>query len=294
MAISGSLRDRNRKSGLLSRRTMALVLVVMVAALSFTLGYYAGLSGGQGRGVTEVVPEGAGLVFLGDDSSCPDRSQDPGERMAVLETVKVPLTPEPDKAFSPASQQEGPSGDEPVIEPVGASAGQEAAEPDGRGERRVAPIGQLPKKQPLPDTENEQAEPEPRKKPVLRSEPEKTSPTATIKKPVARKPVPKKPAAQKPVAKTSGTKKTTAVTAKPGSMYSVQVGAFNSLGDARTHKRRFAEKGFKASVYKESTPEGSDIYKVRVGTYTDKAGAAKMARRLKDELGASAFVTVIQ
>jgi len=292
MVDLGSRRDRNRKFSMLGGRTLAVVVITAVAAVSFSLGYKAGSSGMEGQGVkgqVQVVPEGAGLVLLGGQGACEEKTSGDKDTSvassvstsapgAVLETIKSAAVPQPD----PVADSMGP--DEPVLEPVGGkmAAVSTPAKPK-EAERRVAPIRQLPAAEDnVPHTETPAREESLKDiaAPVARSKPVPENRSVTASK----RPAPvKKTAASKPVASSSDSV-----------AYSVQIGAFSSLNDARTHRIRFTNKGYKASVYKDKGADGSDIYKVRVGSFTAKAEAEKMALRLKSAEGVNGFVTAIE
>ena len=135
-------------------RTLAVVVITAVAALSFSLGYNVGRSGLEAPGMSDavpVVPEGAGLVLLGGNNACEENagngpiasaSGEKSSSVAVLETMKPPSVPQPDPV--PASA----GSDEPVLEPLRDQNAAETPQTDiNQGERRVAPIRQLPAKQ---------------------------------------------------------------------------------------------------------------------------------------------------
>jgi DedD protein len=129
------------------------------------------------------------------------------------------------------------------------------------------------------------------------AEPKKV-PLSDKKKAVERPPVISKRAAQDkkslPVQQRPAAADRKSAVSSDGRSYSVQVGAFSSLSDARTHRIRFSKKGYKASVYKDRGAGGADIFKVRVGIYSSRADAEKMARRIKSAEGTNGFVTAIE
>lgn len=274
---------------------MAVVVITAVAALSFIFGYKVGRSGLEGNeraGQVQVVPEGAGLVLLGGNNACEepgtlrnspatvDRTDSPSG--AILETIKAASLPEPD---SPAG---GAGPDEPVLEPLGQKrppvSGQKSEEA-----RRVAPIGQLPVKQDEPTAVKQAPVPASMKPEPATPEPRKVIPapkeTVKAKKPVA--------PAKKTIAQKKQVPPRKPSVSSDGRAYSVQIGAFKSLSDARTHRVRFTKKGYKASVYNDRGADGSDIFKVRVGIFTSRQDAEKMALRLKKSEGVNGFVTSI-
>ena len=282
MSRLGGLPGRRKKSfNFFDGRIIAIVGVLAVAALSFTLGYYAG-SSGSAEMVSETlkVPEGAGMVVLADGKACDDGDGSEGSKPvgastgAVLETMS-PLIPTPDGGQSVAqNDEESPTlPRKPVSELELARTSAKKTEP---GTVSAAPTDIKPDtKKTVAKKTQEIKKPEPKAAPKPKPAPKQT---------VVKKSVPKK-------------KTSTRVTVKPaaeGKTYSVQVGAFKTLGDAQTHKRRFTTKGYKASVYPDKGKAGQTIYKVRIGTFFDRQSADVMARKLKDEWGASAFVTTIR
>lgn len=286
-----------------------MVVLTAVAALSFTLGFYAGSSGRDGHDVgnaAAVVPEGAGLVLLGSSGQNCAEQRDSGadgfsSTGVVLETMKVPLSPEPD-----GSGFAGP--EEPVLEPVspGSNFGKAAS---GKGSeleimletRRVAPARQLPRQTGEPadlasitrEARAAAASAEPEEEAgadSLGGQPDRDGHEDDIIKapPKRRRPPQKKKTASSASAATGG-----AVADTEAGAYSVQIGAFSSLSDAHKHKLRFAKKGYKASVYKDIHGSGN-MYKVRIGAFIRRQSAEDMARKLKDVEGVNAFVTLIE
>ena len=298
MSTFGSRIDRKRNLSFLGGRMVAVVVITVVAALSFTLGYNVGRSGLDGKdtsGQVQVVPEGAGLVLLGDSSACQEAyaarnssataSQSDPSSVALLETIKAASAPEPD----PMRVGAGP--DEPVLEPLGEQSAT-APKEKPQGERRVAPISQLPAKKTEPSAEKADAPVSPAVSP--RAQPSSTSTARTV--PSAKKPARDKPAdvSTSTVAQRKPVPAKRPAVSSDGRSYSVQIGAFKSLNDARTHRIRFTNKGYKASVYKDRSSDGSDIFKVRIGIFTSRQDAEAMALKLKNSEGVNGFVTPIQ
>jgi len=298
MSNFGRLRERRKKFNLFSGRTLAVLVITAVAAVSFSLGYNVGRSGVGDQAASDavqVVPEGAGLVLLDGGKICEDtaggsarKSSSVGKNPsgAILETMKAPSVPKPDSTSGNA----GP--DEPVLEPVrerkAAVMPQRVPEEPGDDERRVAPIRQLPRQQ------EEDSSGSPQNNEILRDTSVRTVPekvTAPSKSPERDR----APATRRvPEAKKKPTVEKMAAESSEGRTYSVQVGAFRSLSDAQTHRLRFSKKGYKASVYKDRDAGGSDIFKVRIGVFTARGDAEKMALRLKSAEGVNAFVSAIK
>jgi len=294
MSNFGSLKERRRsKFNFFGGRMIAVVVVTAVAALSFSLGYKVGHSGLEDPGMRDavnVVPEGAGLVLLGGGNECgenagsgPVGAESGGISAsgAVLETMKAPSLPQPD----PVSTGAGP--DEPVLEPLrDRNAAEKPRAERSKGDRRVAPLRQLPAKQADAGPGSAEAE-DSREEASTPAAPEKTLEKISEreKAPV----VSKKPAVEK---KTVARKRPAA--SSDGRTYSVQVGAFSSLSDAQKQRLRFTQKGYKASVSKDRGAGGRDIFKVRIGVFLARGEADKMAQKLKDAEGVNAFVTAIE
>lgn len=312
MSSLNSIRDRRKQYNFLGGRTLAVVLLMAVAAISFTLGYYVGGSGEDGQGVgnaTAVIPEGAGLVLLGSGGqSCPEQGGSGGSTDGgfssgvVLETMKVPSVPEPD--------ERGP--EEPVLKPVRSAnsdkvnAGSPAVLEVKQETRRVAPARQLPKRtEEAADlasitrearaaaTGDEGDDAPGAEDGAMAGRTEQGSSLQAKANDADRRVPQKKKTTSRNPAPAPTDSAAVSVAKSDGRVYSVQVGAFSSLSDAHTHKMRFAKKGYKVSVYKDDNGSGN-MYKVRIGAFRSRQGAEDTARKLRDVEGVNAFVTSIE
>ena len=104
---------------------------------------------------------------------------------------------------------------------------------------------------------------------------------------------PEKPLSVKPAAKKepAAPKIKEDVAHQSDTEYTVQAGAFKSLKEAETLKRKLETKGYKAYIKKYAKAKNPKLYKVRTGEFTVKEEAAALALKLKNE-GLKAFVTL--
>lgn len=73
--------------------------------------------------------------------------------------------------------------------------------------------------------------------------------------------------------------------------YSVQVGAFKRLADAKKLEKRLDNNGFNSYILTVKLKKGS-LYKVRVGRYDSRAEAEEDASEIKNIKGLDAFVLI--
>jgi cell division protein FtsN len=74
-------------------------------------------------------------------------------------------------------------------------------------------------------------------------------------------------------------------------LWSVQVGAFKTQGQAASLHKQLREAGFDAYIAPTVTSNGQTNYRVRVGTFKSKAEAQRLAERVRGERSLAAFVT---
>jgi len=74
-------------------------------------------------------------------------------------------------------------------------------------------------------------------------------------------------------------------------LWSVQVAAFRTQGQAASLHRRLREAGFDAYIAPAVASDGQTNYRVRVGTFKSKAEAQRMVERVRGERSLAAFVT---
>jgi len=79
--------------------------------------------------------------------------------------------------------------------------------------------------------------------------------------------------------------------ATPASAWSVQVGAFDSRQQADALQQDLRRAGFEAYLTTLGTGEGKTRFRVRVGTFSDRALAQRAADRLRAERSLPTFVT---
>ena len=74
-------------------------------------------------------------------------------------------------------------------------------------------------------------------------------------------------------------------------LWSVQVAAFKTQGQAASLHKQFREAGFDAYIAAAVASDGQTNYRVRVGTFESKADAQRMVARVRGERSLAAFVT---
>lgn len=74
-------------------------------------------------------------------------------------------------------------------------------------------------------------------------------------------------------------------------LWSVQVAAFKTQGQAASLHKQLREAGFDAYIAPAVASDGQTNYRVRVGTFTSKAEAQRMVERVRGERSVAAFVT---
>jgi cell division septation protein DedD len=74
-------------------------------------------------------------------------------------------------------------------------------------------------------------------------------------------------------------------------LWSVQVAAFKTQGQAASLHKQLREAGFDAYIVPAVASDGQTNYRVRVGTFESKAEAQRMVERVRGERSLAAFVT---
>jgi cell division septation protein DedD len=74
-------------------------------------------------------------------------------------------------------------------------------------------------------------------------------------------------------------------------LWSVQVAAFKTQGQAASLHKQLREAGFDAYIAPAVASDGQTNYRVRVGTFKSKAEAQRMVERVRGERSPAAFVT---
>ena len=74
-------------------------------------------------------------------------------------------------------------------------------------------------------------------------------------------------------------------------LWSVQVAAFKTQGQAVSLHKQLREAGFDAYIVPAVAGDGQTNYRVRVGTFKSKAEAQRMVERVRGERSLAAFVT---
>lgn len=97
-----------------------------------------------------------------------------------------------------------------------------------------------------------------------------------------------KPALSEPSGTADGGARTQPDSAGP---WSVQAAAFRTQAQADALQKQLKQTGFDAYVAAASGSDGKMNYRVRIGTFKDKAGAQRVAERVRSERSLAAFVT---
>ena len=79
--------------------------------------------------------------------------------------------------------------------------------------------------------------------------------------------------------------------AEAAGLWSVQVAAFKTQGQAASLHKQLREAGFDAYIAPAVASDGRTNYRVRVGTFKSKAEAQRMVERVRGERSLAAFVT---
>jgi len=81
------------------------------------------------------------------------------------------------------------------------------------------------------------------------------------------------------------------VQADTAGLWSVQIAAFKSQGQADTLQKQLKQAGLDTYVASAAAADGQTNYRVRVGTFKSKAEAQRMVERVRGERSLAAFVT---
>jgi cell division septation protein DedD len=102
---------------------------------------------------------------------------------------------------------------------------------------------------------------------------------------------PKQPASKQPPVQA---KKEATPTHGPGSKlrYTIQVASYQEKEMAEEEARRMKTRGYAAFVVSSSVPDKGTWYRVRLGSFSNKAAAEKLANELRAKEGISPFITI--
>lgn len=223
---------RDRPSSQLLGKEFMIVVVVIFSALSFTLGYFVGKSGEDGK--TENLSH-AQEVIPGPKSQEPEALPQPQDR-PVPETA--PLNEEKAEEQVQPQQKETPV----IVETK-----------EAKPAKSLQPI----KEEPRPKAALKQLSGEDRQKPAAK----KNSASGESKKPEA------------PV-------------------YTVQIGAFKSLGEAEACRKKQAKNKLKTYITTAVNTKKEKVYKVRTGEFRDKKSAEVLSLKLSKTEKLKTFVTL--
>ena len=79
-----------------------------------------------------------------------------------------------------------------------------------------------------------------------------------------------------------------------GDRFRVQVASTRDLASARSLVDRLRKKGYAASIDTTQGPEGQTQYKVRIGNYSEREPAEKVAQRVRQEEKVGAWIVKVQ
>lgn len=79
--------------------------------------------------------------------------------------------------------------------------------------------------------------------------------------------------------------------ADPAGLWSVQAAAFKTQAQAEALQKQLKQSGFDAYVASAAGSDGQTNYRVRIGTFKNKAEAQRIAERVRGERSPAAFVT---
>ena len=74
-------------------------------------------------------------------------------------------------------------------------------------------------------------------------------------------------------------------------IYSVQIGAFKNIADAKNLKAKFDRKGYKSFISESRNKKAQKIFKVKTGEFSEKREAEVFALKLKKTEGLQTYVT---
>lgn len=97
-----------------------------------------------------------------------------------------------------------------------------------------------------------------------------------------------KPAAEKPARKVEPA----AALESKSAIYTVQIGAFKNIAEAKQLKAKFYKKGYKSFISEGTNKKEQKIFKVKTGEFKEKKEAEVLALKLKKTEGLQTYVTL--
>jgi len=79
-----------------------------------------------------------------------------------------------------------------------------------------------------------------------------------------------------------------------GERFRVQVASTRDLASARVLVDRLRKKGYAASIDTTQGPEGQAQYKVRIGNFSERELAEKVAEKVREEEKVGAWIVKVQ
>jgi cell division septation protein DedD len=136
-----------------------------------------------------------------------------------------------------------------------------------KGEKTVS-IDLMPKAKPEPSAPEKGGE-------APRKAPERPAPKAEAQKP------PERTAKKEPAPKAEQSKV----------RYSIQVGSYEDKAMAEDEVRNMKQRGYAAFIVASDIPDKGTWYRVRVGSFSNKAAAEKLSKELQAKEGISSFIS---
>lgn len=136
-----------------------------------------------------------------------------------------------------------------------------------KGEKTVS-IDLMPKSRPEPPAPEKAAE-------TTKKAPERPAPKAEAPK------TPERTAKKEPAPKAETSKV----------RYTIQVGSYEDKAMAEDEVRNMKQRGYAAFIVASDIPDKGTWYRVRVGSFSNKSAAEKLAKELQAKDGISSFIT---
>ncbi len=76
------------------------------------------------------------------------------------------------------------------------------------------------------------------------------------------------------------------------SIYTVQIGAFKNIAEAKQLKAKFDKKGYKSFIFASTNKKAEKIFKVKTGEFKEKKEAEVLALKLRKTEGLQTYVTM--
>ncbi len=74
--------------------------------------------------------------------------------------------------------------------------------------------------------------------------------------------------------------------------YTLQIASYPEKGDAESDIKKMKQQGYAAFIVASDLPGKGTWYRVRLGSFTNKASAEKLQKELREKAGVSPFITI--